>query len=457
MTATLPHPTRRRWIEHWEPEDPDFWERYGRQVARRNLWFSILAEHIGFSVWLLWSAVVVFLPQAGFDFSDNQRFWLLAVASLVGATARFPYTFAVPRFGGRNWTVVSALLLLVPLGLMAYCVTTPGTPFAMFMLAAAASGLGGGNFASSMANISFFYPDHKKGWALGLNAAGGNVGVSTVQLLVPAVVGIAVFGPAVGGVHLVNPALLWAGLALVAALCAWLFMDNLTGARSGFRDQVSVARDRQTWVMSVLYIGTFGSFIGYSGALPLLIQTQFPAVTGSQYAFLGALVGSLFRPLGGWLADRVGGARVTLLTFLGLGAGVLGVLWSLQAHAFGPFLLAFLALFVLTGIGNGSTYRMIPAIFRERALLTGLAGDDALLTARRNSAAAIGIISAVGAYGGFLVQRGFGISTEATGGIGAALIAFLVFYAGCVGLTWWCYLRRSLLVSRVPSLAHASV
>jgi MFS transporter, NNP family, nitrate/nitrite transporter len=457
VSATPTRPPRRHWIEHWDPEDPDFWAERGRRVARRNLWFSILAEHIGFSVWLLWSALVVFLPQAGFDFTEDQLFWLLAVASLVGATVRFPYTFAVPRFGGRNWTVVSALLLLLPLALMAYCVSTPGTPFWMFLVAAAASGLGGGNFASSMANISFFFPDREKGYALGLNAAGGNIGVAVVQLLVPVVVGIAILGPGVGGVHLVNPALVWGGLALLAAAGAWLFMDNLAGATSNLRDQMSVARDRQTWIMSLLYIGTFGSFIGYSGALPLLIQTQFPEVYGTQYAFLGALVGSLFRPLGGWLADRAGGARVTVWTFLGLGLGVVAVIWSLQMHLFWPFLSAFLALFVLTGVGNGSTYRMIPAIFRERAAQSGAEGDDLMVTARRNGAAAIGIISAVGAYGGFLITRAFGMSSEATGSIVPALVGFCVFYGGCVALTWWCYLRRSLLVRRVPSLAHASV
>jgi MFS transporter, NNP family, nitrate/nitrite transporter len=457
VASTRTRPTRRRWIEHWEPEDAEFWESRGRRVARRNLVFSVLAEHIGFSVWLLWSAMVVFLPQAGFDFSEDQLFWLLAVASLVGATVRFPYTFAVPRFGGRNWTVASALLLLLPLGLMAYCVSSPETPFWMFMVAAAAAGLGGGNFASSMANISFFYPDREKGYALGLNAAGGNVGVATVQLLVPVVVGIAIVGPGADGVHLSSPAVVWAGLALLAAAGAWLFMDNLAGTRSSLRDQVGVSRDRQTWVMSLLYIGTFGSFIGYSGALPLLIQTQFPEVYGTQYAFLGALVGSLLRPLGGRMADRVGGARVTAWTFAGLGLGVVAVIWSLQAHRFWPFLLAFMALFVLTGIGNGSTYRMIPAIFRERALGSGADGEEAMAAARRNSAAAIGIISAVGAYGGFLIQRAFGMSTAATGSIVPALLGFLVFYGACVVLTWWCYLRRSLLVSQVPSLAHASV
>jgi MFS transporter, NNP family, nitrate/nitrite transporter len=449
--------TRRpgRWIDHWQPEDSDFWGRFGARVARRNLVWSIVAEHIGFSVWLLWSVVVIYLPQAGFDFTVNQLFWLVALPNLVGATLRFPYTFAVPRFGGRNWTVISALLLLIPLALLTACVANPGTPYWIFLVAAGSAGLGGGNFASSMANISFFYPDSGKGYALGLNAAGGNVGVSSVQLIVPAVVGLAVFGSA-SGLHLENIALIWVPLSLVAAAGAYFFMDNLTEAKSSFREQVAVARQHQTWVMALLYVGTFGSFIGYSSALPLLMKTQFPDVQGVFYAFLGALVGSAFRPVGGWLADRIGGARITAAVFLAMTAGVGGVIWSVQHHAFGPFLGSFLVLFVLTGLGNGSTYRMIPTIYRT------LAGADAsapvaMANARRQTAAALGVISAVGAYGGFLVPRALGMSVSNTGGIGAALVGFVAFYAVCFAVTWWCYLRRSVFVSWVPSLAYANV
>jgi NNP family nitrate/nitrite transporter-like MFS transporter len=449
------------WIDHWEPEDAEFWERTGARIARRNLIWSIAAEHIGFSVWLLWSAVVIYLPQAGFDFSINQLFWLVALPNLVGATLRFPYTFAVPRFGGRNWTITSALLLLVPLALLTFCVTRPGTPYVMFLVAAASAGLGGGNFASSMANISFFYPERRKGLALGLNAAGGNVGVSSVQLLVPAIVGLAIVGPA-SGLHLENIAMLWIPLALVAAAGAYFFMDNLTDARSSFRDQLAVAREPQTWVMALLYVGTFGSFIGYSSALPLLMKTQFPSVHGVYFAFLGALVGSAFRPVGGWLADRLGGARITATAFLAMTGGVGGVIWSVGHHAFGPFLLSFLLLFILTGLGNGSTYRMIPAIFRTLAGAGSDGSDGSVATlgtlgARRQTAAALGLISAVGAYGGFLVPRALGMSVSNTGGIGAALVGFVAFYAICLGVTWWCYLRRTVLVSRVPSLAHANI
>ena len=438
----------RRWIEDWAPEDPTFWAATGRPVARRNLVWSILAEHVGFSVWLLWSAIVVFLPDAGFAFSVDQLFWLVALPNLVGATLRLPYTFAVARFGGRNWTVASALLLLLPLTLLLVCVTMPGTPYAVFLIAAATAGVGGGNFASSMANISHFYPEAEQGTALGINAAGGNIGVSTVQLLVPAVVGLPIVGAAAGP-HLGNVALVWVPLALAAAAGACFRMDNLSSARSPMADQANAARRPQTWVMAVLYVGTFGSFIGFGAAMPLLVSTQFPDAHVVYFAFLGALVGSAFRPLGGWLADRVGGARITALVFAALSVGVIGVIGSVAAGSLPMFLGAFMVLFALAGIGNGSTYRMIPAIFRSQ-----VSGQAA---AKRQGAAALGLVSAIGAYGGFLVPRALGWSMTHTGGITAALEGFVGFYVVCLALTWFCYLRRRTLTGWVPSLAHARV
>ncbi len=437
-----------RWIDRWEPEEPAFWSATGSRVARRNLGWSILAENLGFSVWVLWSVVVVFLPRAGFDFSVNQLFWLVSLPNLVGATARLPYTFAVPRFGGRNWTVVSVLLLLLPVGLLLACVSNPDTPYWMFLVAAATAGLGGGNFASSMANISFFYPEHRKGFALGLNAAGGNIGVSIVQLVVPVAITIG------GGLVLANAGLMWLPLLALALVGAWFGMDNLSTARSSAREQLAVVRHGHTWVMSFLYIGTFGSFIGFSAAMPLLIKTQFPEVNVAHYAFLGALVGSLIRPVGGWLADRVGGARVTFWNFLAMAAGALAVLAALEAGSFALFLGAFLILFTTSGIGNGSTYRMIPAIFRARAQAGGAAG---LVAAKREAAAVIGLASAVGAFGGFFIPRALGSSITRTGGIGSALVAFLAFYAVCLVTTWWCYLRRTTVVGRAPVLVTADV
>ncbi len=450
---------QRGWITDWDPENPEFWERTGRRIATRNLVFSILSEHLGFSVWLLWSAIVVSLPAAGFDFTVNQLFWLTALPNLIGGVIRIPYTTAVAAVGGRNWTVVSTMLLFLPLAMLAICVTNPDTPYWMFLLAAATAGVGGGNFASSMANISFFYPERRKGFVLGLNAAGGNVGVAVVQLLVPAVVGIGIIGAAQGpDLYLQNAALCYALFVTIAAVCAWRFMDNLAVVRTPMRAQLAGLRNRHTWVMSLLYIGTFGSFIGFSFALPLLTRTSFPEVSGWWLAASGPLIGSLTRPLGGWLADWLGGARVTAYLFMVLGIGTLGVIWGLQIHSFALYLGAFLLLFAASGAGNGSTYRMIPAIWRAEAIRrAGEATDDALLRAKQEAATVIGLTSAIGALGGFGINRAFAESLSATGSATAALLSFVACYAICLLVTWWFYLRRRVLVTVAPSLATANV
>jgi NNP family nitrate/nitrite transporter-like MFS transporter len=461
-----------RWIDDWRPEDPEFWETRGRRVARRNLTWSILAEHLGFSVWLFWSVSAAMLGAMGFDFSVSQLFLLVAVPNLVGSLLRLPYTFAVPRFGGRNWTVVSALLLLVPTLLFAVAVQDPGTPYWAFVLISATAGVGGGNFASSMANINFFYPAKRKGLALGLNAAGGNIGVAVLQLGLPVVVGGAgLFGLVAasgGGVHLERAGYLYAGLAVVAAVMAFLCMDNLSAARSNARDVAAVVTHRHTWVVALLYIGTFGSFIGYSAALPLLIKLEFhvptplPGGTGidfAYYAFLGALVGSVTRPLGGWLADRYGGARVTLVTFAAMILGTLAVLGTLAQLTPNPtqdpavatantatfpwFLVAFLLVFAATGIGNGSTFRMIPVIWKRDA---------------RQASAVIGIASAVGAVGGFLVPLAFGAPwiDDPVEAVRTSLVVFTLFYVLCLVVTWAVYVRRA-SVARVVGLAEARI
>lgn len=457
--ATL-HPPRRRtrrWIEDWRPEDETFWARTGARVARRNLVWSIVAEHLGFSVWMIWSVSSAMLAAVGFDFTAQQLFLLVAIPSLVGALLRLPYTFAVPRFGGRNWSVFSALALLVPTAGYAVAVTHPGTPYWVFCLIAAFAGVGGGNFASSMTNINFFYPARLKGTALGLNAAGGNLGVSLVQLLLPVLVGGAgLFGlvhASAGGLHLERAAYLYATLAVLAAVAAWLRMDNLATATSSPREQLAVVRMGRTWVMALLYIGTFGSFMGYSSAMPLLIKLNFwvpaPAPLGTgiyfaYFAFLGAGVGSATRPLGGWLADRYGGARVTLASFGGLAVSTLAVLAVMtrltpnptsdpaiaQANAswFGWFLACFLLVFAATGIGNGSTYKMIPGLYATPA----------------QSSAALGVIGAVGALGGFLIPIAFN-SPWVDSPLSATKGAFAVFtgyYLVCAVVTRAIQLRR---------------
>ena len=450
------------WIEDWHPDDDEFWERQGKSVARRNITFSIFAEFLAFCVWTLWSVTAVSLNKAGFHFSTAQLFTLVALPTLMGATLRVPYTFAVGRFGGRNWTTISALLLLIPTALLVLMVSHPGTPYWAFLLAAATAGFGGGNFASSMANISYFYPDRRKGVALGLNAAGGNVGVAVAQLVVPIVItwsAIAVVGGSQGkvsqgrngAVFLQNAGLFWMPFIVVAAICAWVFMDNLKVSRARIRDQLGIFRRKPTWVMSLLYIGTFGSFLGYSSGLPLLIKSQFPNVTLS-VAYLGPLVGSLARPVGGWLADRLGGARVTLGSFGAMILAVGGVIFCLahrtEPWAFAGFFASFLLLFILTGIGNGSTFQMIPKAFQAHHLRSVAgAGEAARLAAlgaaRVETAAALGFIAAIGAYGGWLIPQGYGVSTSLTGGPIAALWGLIAFYVVCLAIVRWNFLRPS--------------
>jgi MFS transporter, NNP family, nitrate/nitrite transporter len=454
------------WISDWDPEDEKYWESKGKAIARRNLIWSIVAEHLGFSVWLMWSIVATKLPQAGFHYSTDQLFQLVAVPGLIGSLMRFPYTFAVTTFGGRNWTIFSASVLFIPTIALAYFVTQPETPYWIMLVVAATAGLGGGNFASSMANISFFYPDRMKGWALGLNAAGGNIGVSSLQLLTPILMGVGAINlyqatPTSQGIYLQNAGLMWVLPLVIAVTGAVLFMNNLTSARAKFKEKVAIVGSKHTWIMSFLYIGTFGSFIGYSAAFPLLIKTQFPEITVA-IAFLGPLVGSISRPLGGLLADKVGGAIVTFWNFIAMGAATAGVIYFVHNKDFVGFLTMFLILFVTTGIGNGSTYRMIPSIFRKERLkeAKGLGESGralALKMASTESAAALGFIGAIGACGGYLIPRGFGASIAATGTPDMALEGFLAFYVTCIGITWWCYLRKSPVAQSVPGLAEVRV
>ncbi|MEU4672149.1 nitrate/nitrite transporter [Amycolatopsis sp. NPDC023774] len=442
-----------RWIEHWVPEDEAFWETTGKRIARRNLWFSVFAEHIGFSIWTLWSVVVLFMGPA-YGFSAADKFLLVSTPTLVGAIMRLPYTFAVAKFGGRNWTIFSAGLLLVPTVLTAI-VLHPGTSLGTFVLMAALGGVGGGNFASSMTNINTFYPERYKGWALGLNAGGGNLGVAVIQL-----VGLLVIGTA-GATAPRLVLFIYLPLIVVAALCAALFMDNLATVRGDTKAMREVVRYGHTWVMSLLYVGTFGSFIGYSFAFGLVLQNQFgrTPLQAAAVTFLGPLLGSLARPLGGRLSDRLGGGRVTFATFGLMALATVVLVLASSANSLVLFTVAFIVLFVLTGIGNGSTYKMIPAIFQVKARAAiDLGGDEAaeLLKARRLSGALIGLAGSIGALGGLFINLAFRQSfADAHSGI-PAFVGFLVFYAVCVGVTWVVYLRKPAVRAQV-ALAGAEV
>ncbi|SDC00879.1 nitrate/nitrite transporter [Streptomyces prasinopilosus] len=423
-----------RWIQHWDPEDEVFWNATGEQVARRNLLLSVLSEHIGFSVWTMWSVLVLFMgPEYGLSPAD--KFLLTSAVTLVGAVVRVPYTFAVAVFGGRNWTVISAALLLVPTA-AAFTVMEPGTSFSTFLLVGLLAGIGGGNFASSMTNINAFFPLRKKGWALGLNAGGGNIGVPVIQLAALAVIG------AGGGPRVLLG--LYLPLIVVAAVLAALRMDNLASVRNDTGAARDAARDPHTWIMSFLYVGTFGSFIGYSFAFGQVLQNQFDRtpLEAAYVTFVGPLLGSLIRPVGGRLADRYGGSRITLWNFVAMGAATGVLIVASTQRSLTLFTAAFVVLFVLTGLGNGSTYKMIPGIFQAKALARGLSGEEAAAYGRRLSGASMGLIGAVGALGGVGINLAFRQSFLAHGSGTGAFAAFLAFYAVCLVVTRAVYLRR---------------
>ncbi|MBZ9539842.1 MFS transporter [Modicisalibacter tunisiensis] len=445
-------------LQDWRPEDPDFWAEKGKRIATRNLWISIPNLLLAFSVWMVWSVVVAKLPQVGFDYTSNQLFWLAALPGLSGATLRIFYSFMVPIVGGRRFTALSTASLALPALWIGFAVQNPDTPYLVMLILALLCGFGGGNFASSMANISFFYPKREKGNALALNAGLGNLGVSVMQFLIPLAITAGVFG-ALGGepqtlndgdrLWLQNAGFVWVPFILIGAVAAWFGMNDIASAKSSFKDQAVIFKRKHNWLMCVLYTGTFGSFIGYSAGFPLLASNQFPEVDVLQFAFLGPLVGALSRAGTGWVSDRFGGARVTLWVFAAMIACVAGVLFFLgikdQPGAFWGFFAMFLLLFFFTGVGNASTFQMIPEIFRQEVarLMPELDAAAQRQQSEKESAATIGFTSAIAAYGAFFIPKTFGSSIALTGGAELALYGFIAFYAICVGLTWFYYTRAN--------------
>ncbi len=458
----------------WTPEDKAFWEQQGQAIAKINLWISVPALFLAFAVWQVWSVVAVGLPSLGFKYSTDQLFWLAAAPALSGATLRIFYSFIVPLVGGRRWTAISTASLLIPALGIGFAVQDNTTPYTTMLILALLCGFGGGNFSSSMSNISFFFPKERKGSALGVNAGLGNLGVSVVQFLSPLVVTAGIFGVFGGDAQNIvkngqtvqvwtqNAAFIWVPWIALASLAAWFGMSDIADAKASFATQATIFRRKHNWLMCVLYLGTFGSFIGYAAGFPLLIKGLFPTVNPLAYAWLGPLVGALVRPFGGWLADKLGGARVTFWNFVVMALAVLGVLYFLPkgassafAFPFGPatgnftgFFLMFLVLFLTTGIGNGSTFRMIPVIFLNVAM-RGVDSKDSAAVARATKdgntegAATLGFTAAMAAYGGFFIPKSYGSSISLTGGPEAALCIFFVFYLMCIAITWWYYARRN--------------
>ncbi|SPM39083.1 Nitrate/nitrite transporter NarK [Mycobacterium numidiamassiliense] len=447
-------------LSDWDPEDTVAWEAGNKKIARRNLIWSVAAEHIGFSIWSIWSVMVLFMPASVYGFSAGDKFLLGATATLVGGCLRFPYTFATARFGGRNWTIFSAFVLLIPTVGTMLLLAHPGLPLWPYLVCAALAGLGGGNFASSMTNINAFYPQRLKGWALAVNAGGGNLGVPVVQL-----VGLLVIATA-GNRQPYWVCAIYLVLLAIAGIGAAIYMDNLQQYRIEMRTMRAVLSEPHTWVIALLYIGTFGSFIGFSFAFGQVLQMNFVAsgqsaaqasLHAAQIAFLGPLLGSLSRVYGGKLADRIGGGRVTLAVFCSmiLAAGILVSASAFGGHAHGRtsaatmagYVIGFVALFVLSGIGNGSVYKMIPSIFEARSHRLQVSEGERRQWSRSMSGALIGFAGAVGALGGVGVNLALRQSYLHSGTATAAFWAFMLVYVGASALTWAIYVRRPLEVT----------
>lgn len=445
-------------LKGWRPENPAFWENKGKAIARRNLIISVSCLLLAFCVWMLFSAVAVNLNKVGFNFTTDQLFLLTALPSLSGAILRVPYSFMVPIFGGRYWTVISTVILVVPCLWLGIAVQNPATPFWIFILIALLCGFAGANFASSMGNISFFYPKAKQGSALGVNGGLGNLGVSVMQLLSPVVIFVPIFTfVGVSGVDQADGATLWLGnspliwvpLLLAATVAAWFGMNDIAGAKTSIRDQLPVLKRPHMWLLSLLYLATFGSFIGFSAGFAMLAKTQFPEVNILKLAFFGPFIGALARSFGGIISDRLGGVNVTLVNFI-LMALFTGLLFlTLPGSGSGSFLafyVVFMGLFLTAGLGSGSTFQMIAVIFRQITLDSvkkrGGSDEQAQHEAVTDTAAALGFISAIGAVGGFFIPKAFGTSLAMTGSPVGAMKVFFVFYVVCVLVTWLVYGRR---------------
>lgn len=451
-----------RWLRDWRPDDGAFWEKTGRMIALRNLVLSMPPLFLSFAVWTVWSVVVLELPRIGFQFTTAELFWLAAAPGLSGAAFRLLYSFVVPIFGGRNFTIFSTASLLVPTLWMALAVQNPDTGYIVFLIIALLCGLGGGNFSSSMANIAFFFPKKMQGAALGWNAGMGNLGVGIMQAVVPWVIfsGVLAFKGGVSQVHvdagvtsqvwLQNAGFIWIPFILLATIAAALGQNNIRDIQATFSEQGTIFRRKHAWVLAWLYTGTFGSFIGFAAAFPILLAVLFPEAGVARWAFFGPLLGALTRPFGGWLSDRIGGAKVTFWNFALMFVTIIGVLMSLPSGTGGnelpSFYAFFILLFITTGIGNGSVLQIVPTVFltlhQRWAAGKGQAAQDAAVNKGEIEASvALGFTSAIAALGMFFIPALVAISIDTTGTPRLALGIFTIFVATCMFATWWWYRR----------------
>jgi len=520
-------------IEKWNVEDAQFWEQEGKHIANRNLWISIPSLLMGFAIWMMWGMITTQMQNLGFAFTVNQLFSLTALAGLAGATLRIPASFMIRIAGGRNTIFLTTALLMIPAAGTGIALMNPGTPFWVFQALALLSGIGGGNFACSMSNISTFYPSKQQGYALGMNAGLGNFGVTTMQIVIPLVMTVGIFGAMAGSpmelqsasgtligrieagtdTWIQNAGFIWLVFLIPLAFAGWFGMNNLRtitpnpgsplaafgkilglygvglvtaivgmlalgwlnmwialpltivltlvllrlipgDIKPNIQKQFAIFSNKHTWSMTILYILTFGSFIGFSAALPLSINVIFgnmmeatadgtlirvanpEAPSALTWAWIGPFVGALIRPLGGWISDKVGGSIVTqIISAVMVVASIATGYVMMQAYNatdpnqfFWLFLLLFIVLFAASGIGNGSTFRSIGVIFDQQ-----------------QKGPVLGWTSAVAAYGAFIAPRVMGEQIQA-GTPELAMYGFAVFYAICLVINWWFYLRKGAYV-----------
>lgn len=428
--------SRKEILAHWQPENKDFWERFGKKIAKENLYVSTGALTLAFCVWTLWATVASRLNSVGFAFTDGELFTLAALPGLIGATGRLVYTYMPAIVGGKNWTFFTTAILVIPLIGLGRAIQDPTTSYSTFCLLVSLLGIAGANFSSSMSNIGFFFPKSQKGTALGINAGVGNLGVSIVYLVAPIAIGTGLLAPLFGDpqktamgsvIYLQNACYVWIIPIIIALFAIWKWMDNLPVPHQSPQVMFSIFGQKHTWLMTWIYTCGFGAFIGYSVAFGLLASKEFPEVSFTYAAFLGPFLGAGVRPFGGWLSDKIdSGSTVTFFALIGMFIASILVLIGVQNHSFLMFFAMFLVLFFMTGFVTGSSFRMIPYIFNDQF-------QASLVT---------GFTAAIGAYGAFLVPKIFGWSYASFGGVAPAFYILSGFTFLTILITWYFYVRK---------------
>ncbi len=434
MQELGPNPSRKEILAHWQPENEAFWNKFGKKIANENLYTSTWALVLSFVVWTLWATIAAKLNLIGFNFTDDQLFTLAALPGLVGATGRLFYTYLPGLLGGKTSTLITTALLLLPIIGLGKALQDPTTSYDTFVLLVSFIGIAGANFSASMANIGFFFPKAHKGLALGINAGVGNLGVSLIYLTAPLLIGwnlSGLFGEGVatpnGMLYLQNVCYFWAIPIAITLGLIWKFMDNLPLPKQSPKSILSIFGNKHTWLMCWIYTCGFGSFIGFSAALGLLVSKEFPEISFSMAAFLGPFIGAGVRPIGGWLADKMdSGSTVTFWSLWVMLAASIVSLLGLQMHSFAIFFGAFLLLFLTTGFVNGASFRMIPYIFNNPF----------------HSSLVTGFTAAIAAYGAFLIPKIFGWSYSNFQNVTPAFYILIAFMVTTIVITWWFYARK---------------